>query len=316
MSMTVLRYPVLFVVGPTASGKTKMSLLLANFFNGEIISADSMQVYKGMDIGTDKVSPQLRKKIPHYLVDIIDPSEEYSAYQFSQDAIACIDEIHKRNRLPIVVGGSGLYIKALCDGLAPAVSESTELRNQIEKEAERKGLSALYTELKMIDADRASEVHPNDKRRIIRALEVFRLTGDKPSEVRKEIKSLQEQGYEVKIIGLKASRQILYSNAEKRVDEMVARGLENEVKKIKTRLSSTTLQAVGYKEIIEYLQGTCSLQEAVDNIKKHTRHLVKKQFTWFMRDKRIEWFDTDLCGNDTVLIDLIRCSVEKWLGNL
>lgn len=305
--------PVLFIVGPTASGKTGLSLKLAETLNAEIVSCDSMQVYRGMNIGTDKVSPAGQKKIRHHLVDVVDSSELYSAYDYRNDALECLSEITKRGHLPIVAGGSGLYYKSLVDGIAPSVGSSDELRKQLEDEVATKGSAKLHVRLQSIDPVSAEKIHPNDAKRIVRALEIHAVSGRKPSEIRQELTGLSDLGYKYKVIALKRDRQSLYRDAELRVDKMLELGLVDEVRSLQGRLSLTTRQAVGYKEILSYLNKEISLDEAVVEIKKNTRHLVKKQFTWFLRDERIEWYDKDEFNSDEALFEKVLSDVKGWL---
>ena len=280
---------IVFVVGPTASGKTCISLALAKDYDGEIISADSMQVYRGMDIGTDKISPLERKDIPHHLLDMKDPSEEFSVFDFREEALVHINKIHQRGHLPIVVGGSGLYIKALLDGLAPYPARSKKIREELKARIEQSGLEALYKELQQIDPMAAQTIHPHDERRIIRALEVFQQIHVPPSIVAEKRDSLTSMEYSFILIGLHCDREQLYSRVNERVDCMIEKGLVDEVSHIQNCLSMTTAHAVGYKEIVEYLHGKISLPVAIEKIKRNSRHLVKKQFTWFRKDKRVQW---------------------------
>ncbi len=283
---------VLFIVGPTASGKSTLAVELALRLGGEIVSADSMQVYKGMDIGTAKLSPDKQKNVPHHLLSILSPGRTFSAYDFRKLALKAIKEITARGHLPIVVGGTGFYIRVLLRGISSQPGGDPRIRKQLEKQVEEKGLEFVYRRLQDLDPQRAKEIHPKDKKRIIRALEVLKLSGRKASVWHShKQKSLEELGYRPLLIGLSKDRQELYSQIEKRVDEMFEKGFVEEVKRLSgKRLSKTAAQAVGYKELRMALKGEISLEQAKERIKLNTRRLAKRQTTWFRREKGIEWF--------------------------
>jgi len=304
---------IVFILGPTASGKTKISLELSRRYHAEIISADSMQVYRGMDIGTDKISLSDRMDIRHHLIDIMEPYEEFSVFDFRRKALCCIDDIHKRGNLPLVVGGSGLYIKALIHGLAPYPSQSKKIREELKLRIKNEGLLSLYKHLNEIDPRTAKDIHPNDQRRIIRSIEIYQQMHIPPSLLAHERKSLESLGYEYILIGLCRDRKNLYARVNERVDEMIARGFIDEVKGLRGRLSLTTSQAVGYKEIAAYIDGEMPLKDAVDEIKKKSRNLVKKQLTWFRKDKRITW--VELAKDESIInaVNKISSLLELWL---
>jgi len=305
---------IVFIVGPTASGKSAISLEMTAVFNAEIVSCDSMQVYRLMDIGTDKIPDSIRAKIPHHMIDICDPSDEYSAFEYRRDALASISEIHVRRKLPIVVGGSGLYIKALCDGLSPFPSSSKDIRARLNERVQKNGLQSLHEELLKRDPKRAGEIHGNDERRIIRALEICYQSDSKPSDIADQKISLADLGYSFDLIGLEWPREELYARVNERVDSMIAEGLVDEVRCIKSLLSDTTRQALGYKEIIEHIDGDRSLEEAIDEIKKNTRHLVKKQITWFRKETRIRWIEMNqtIAFNDS--LRMVKEAISTALG--
>lgn len=285
-----MKPPVLFIVGPTAAGKSKIAVALARRLKGEIISADSMLVYKGMDIGTAKPLPEERKKIPHHLMDLFLPSRGFSVFEYRRRALRAIHDIHRRGKLPIVTGGTGLYVRALLQGLAAQPGADLKLRRRLSQRVKTEGLKALYEELKGHDPKRASEIHPGDERRIVRALEIAHRSRIKPSEFWGSEKSLEGLGYQPIVIGMTKGRQSLYSDIEKRVDQMFRKGLVREVKRLAQReLSRTALQAVGYKEVLAAFRGEYSLAEAKAFIKKNTRHLAKRQWTWFKREQGIHW---------------------------
>ena len=299
---------IVFIVGPTASGKTKLSVAVAQHFNGEIVSADSMQVYRGLDIGTAKISDSAADPISHHMISVVDPRKEYSVYDFRVHALACIKAIHARGNMPFVVGGSGLYIKALLDGLAPQPGQDRAVRARLQGLASEQGTALLHTRLSELDPHTAAGINPQDERRIIRALEICELSQKTPSEWKQETVSLMDLGYQPIVIGIDRDRSTLYERVHERVDEMLAQGLLDEVRALKdVQLSRTTKQAVGYKELFDFLDGQCAFEDAVATIKKNTRHLVKKQLTWFRKEKRIEWFPVEqyACEQDMV-VDLIK----------
>lgn len=282
---------LIFLAGPTCVGKSGVALRLAKDIDAEIISCDSMQVYKGMDIGTAKPSKKEQKIIPHHMIDVVSLSQEYDVAQYVKDANKAITSLHKKNKVPLITGGTGLYMKALIDGLFSGPSRDEGIRIELEKRVEMQGLSSLYDELKKIDPAGADKIKPQDKRRIIRALEVYYTSG-------KPISSFQTQwgklGGEEKniIIGLDRKREDLYERIEKRVDKMFENGLVQEVEELaKNGLleNKTARQAVGYKEIIDFVDGKASLEQTKELIKRNTRRLAKRQLTWFRKDVRVGW---------------------------
>lgn len=278
---------VYFLAGPTASGKTKLSLELAKKFNAEVISCDSMCVYKGMDILTSKPGRAEMKEIRHHLIDIISPGREFSAAQYRKLALKAIDDILERGKTPLFVGGSGLYVKAVVDGLFPTAKKDMKFRKKQEGLAEKYGKAYLYRKLKKIDPDRAGKIHPNDLRRIIRALEIYYTEKKRPSELNAGTEPLK---YDFKILGLDIDRNELYKNINDRVEEMFKKGIVKEVRKLsRQRLSMTAKKALGYNEVLGYIKGRYSLDEAKELLKKNTRHFAKRQLTWFRQDKRIKW---------------------------
>lgn len=287
----MIQNKIIFIVGPTASGKTAISLEVARCFSAEVISCDSMQVYRGMNIGTDTISPALQREIPHHMIDMCDPCQVYSAFDYRKDALSAIRDVFSRSHMPLVVGGSGLYMKALCDGLSRLPAASNTIRESLGHMRAEKGLDFLYAQLRMLCPERAEKIHPHDERRIVRALEILYQTGERPAEDGCENKSLIDLGYSYEIIGLNRSRQELYARVNARVDTMIENGLIDEVRQLKGSLSQTTSHAVGYKEIIAYLDGALSRDQAIELIKKNSRNLVKKQMTWFNKDRRIKWIE-------------------------
>ena len=278
---------VTFLIGPTASGKTELSLKLAKKLNAEIVSCDSMCVYKGMDILTSKPGKSDRKKVKHHLVDIIPPFKEFNAAEYRKLALRAIEDILKRGKTPLFVGGSGLYIKAVIDGLFPSGKKDPRFRKKQEQLAKKYGNRYLHNKLKRIDPVSAKKIHPNNVRRVIRTLEIYRTEKKRPSELKKDTEPL---GYDFKIFGLEIDREKLYGNIDKRVDEMFRQGLVQEVKRLsRKRLSITAKGALGYNEVMGYLKGRYSLDEAKELLKRNTRRFAKRQLTWFRADNRIQW---------------------------
>lgn len=283
---------ILFLVGPTASGKSRLGLYWAKKLKGSILSADSMQVYKGMDIGTAKPSPAERSQISHYLIDVISPASSFSVYQWRGLALKAIREIVDRNRLPIVVGGSGLYIQALTHGLSEQAPADLKLRQTLAKLAQRRGLDFLYQRLQKLDPKSAKKIHPHDLKRIVRALEIYELTGKTKSAWEKKTESLADLGFSFRMIGLRYPREILYKRIESRIDRMIQDGLVKEVRRLsRKRLSKTASQSLSYREILACLKGEMGLEEAVSLLKKNTRNFAKRQLTWFRHEKRIQWIE-------------------------
>lgn len=281
---------ILFIVGPTASGKSKIALELARNLEGEILSADSMQIYRGMDIGTAKPSRREQQTVPHHLINTISPSRSFSAFDYRELALQKIREISERDKVPIVVGGSGLYVRALLQGFSGQPGRSVEYRKSLAREVKQKGLSVLYQRLQKIDPATAGKINPRDQKRIIRALEIHKLSGKKVSEWHGEREKLCELGYKPLVIGIVKDRQVLYGEINTRVDQMFRKGLVREVRELsKWKFSKTAAQAVGYKELRIALGGKMSLEKARELIKRNTRRLAKRQMTWFKREPGIEW---------------------------
>lgn len=286
---------LLTVVGPTAVGKSELALWLARELTGEIISCDSMQVYRGFDLGTDKPGPEARQAIPHHLIDIIDPEEQFSAADFARLAVKTAEEIVGRGRLPIVVGGTGLYHKALVEGLFPGPGKNPALRKELKQEAERFGLGTLYEKLRQVDPEYAEKISPSDSIRIIRALEVYLLTSIPLSQHFRQTRSpLEAKGFNLIQIGLKLDRNELYRRIEARVEKMFTSGLVEEVKDLLARgvpEEAAPFKGLGYRQVLQYLNGEISLPEAIELTKLETRHFAKRQLTWFKKSPGITWFE-------------------------
>jgi tRNA dimethylallyltransferase len=300
------------IVGPTAVGKTEVSIEVALKLDGEIISADSMQIYKYMDIGTAKPTLEERKGVPHHMIDIIYPDEEFSVAEFKALAEKCIADIHSRGKIPILTGGTGLYVNAVCYGYTFSSFDKDEsLRKQLKVEAEKYGNEYLYNKLKQIDPKAAEKIHPNNLRRVIRALEVYIKTGV-PFSHFEELTKKRGSPYELLIFGLTRPREELYERINKRVQKMIENGWVDEVKKL-LEMGYTkelnSMQALGYRQIIDYLEGRITLQEAIHLISRDTRRYAKRQYTWFRKDKNIIWFDVSKEGKEKIIENIIK-SVE------
>jgi tRNA dimethylallyltransferase len=307
------RPTVVFIVGPTAIGKTRLAVKLARRINGEIISADSMQVYKGVDIISQAPARKERRNTTHRFVGMLDPKKEYSVAIFRRSAIRAIASAFKHKKAPIVVGGSGLYVKALIDGLFPSPEADEKFRKKMYGLALKRGSPELHGRLARIDPDAAGLIHPNDARRIIRALEIYHQTGKTMTELKSMTKGLKDK-YDIMIFGLTAPRGVIYKNTDKRVDKMLDSGAITEVKRLKKKKLSKTAQAVlGYKEIAGYLDGAYDLDAAKEMLKKNTRNFAKRQLTWFRADKRIRWFDVTK-QNDLEIIEKVCMSLRGPKG--
>jgi len=294
---------VVVLVGPTAVGKTETALNMALELNCEIISADSMQVYRGMDIGTAKASPAEQHLVRHHLLDIVDPDQRFTVADWVNHAERAVADITARGKLPLITGGTGLYINAFIDGfLFPDQSADEELRRELYQLA-KADPEELYRQLEAVDPKTAARLHPNDHRRIVRALEVYYASGKPISEM--QAKTPAQQNYKAVMIGLNRRRQHLYQRIEVRVDQMIAAGLVDEVKALLKQYPNqpTALQAIGYKEIAMVLQDQITLDEAIALIKRETRRYAKRQLSWFRRDPRIRWYDLDETTASEIIAD-------------
>lgn len=287
------KHELLVLVGPTAVGKTNLSLDIAERFGCEIISGDSMQVYRRMDIGTAKASEAERRRIPHHMIDIHDPDDPFSVAEFQERARSLITEIHARGKLPFIVGGTGLYIESVCYDFRFSEAGSDDLyREQLRVFADVHGDEALHDLLKAADPISSERIHPNDRRRTIRALEVKHLTGVSLSE--QLAGQTKQSPYETCLIGLTMDRALLYNRIERRIDEMVEAGLVEEVRQLLAEGCSrdlVSMQGLGYKEMAGYLEGECTLAEAIELLKRNTRRFAKRQLSWFRRMKEIHWVE-------------------------
>ncbi|EKN70615.1 tRNA delta(2)-isopentenylpyrophosphate transferase [Neobacillus bataviensis LMG 21833] len=305
---------LLVIIGPTAVGKTKLSIEMAKQYNGEIISGDSMQIYRGMDIGTAKVTKNEMDGIPHYLIDIKEPSENFSVAEFQHLVRDRINEIAKKGKLPIIVGGTGLYIQSVIyDYQFSDVPGNEAFRHKLEEKVKEIGNEALYKELQEVDPESAAQIHPNNVRRVIRALEIFHLTG----KTMHEFQSTQQRDllYNTALVGLTMDREKLYERINTRVDLMLDEGLLKEVTGLHQQglRGCQSVQAIGYKEIYDYLDGKIPLEEAVENLKQNSRRYAKRQLTWFRNKMDVQWYDMTDVNNFSKKIAEISHYVEGKL---
>lgn len=287
---------VIVIAGPTASGKTALSIELAKKINGEIISSDSMQIYQDMNIGTAKVTPEEMQGIQHYLIDFVSPNERYSVSDFKKDSEKAIQTILAKGKVPIIAGGTGLYIDSLIYGIEyPEMKFDEEYRNALMEQAQtEEGLSKLYLQASKIDEEAIQNISPNDKKRIIRILEVFKATGKNKTEQEK-LSRKNGVKYDFQVFAIDMEREKLYERINKRVDSMFEQGLVQEVKSLREKYNCfpTAMQGLGYKEVVDYLEGKYSYEEMVDKIKQETRHYAKRQLTWFRKNKQTVWLKAE-----------------------
>ncbi|MBH0155968.1 tRNA (adenosine(37)-N6)-dimethylallyltransferase MiaA [Fictibacillus sp. 5RED26] len=292
----MMKDKLVVIVGPTAVGKTRTSIELAKAIDGEIISGDSMQIYRGLDIGTAKITEEEKEGIPHYLIDIKDPKEAFSVAEFQKLARERISDINRRGKIPIIVGGTGLYVRAVTHHYEFSdANRNNEMRNELQKKAEIEGPEALHAELLEVDPERAKEIHPNNVQRVIRALEIYYTTGNAPSIEQGKKKSDEESLYQLALVGLTMDREHLYKRINERVDLMVQQGVLNEAKMLFEQdiTNSLAAKAIGYKEFFPYLSGESTLEEAITLLKRDSRRYAKRQFTWFRNQMDVEWFSMD-----------------------
>ncbi|WP_034452150.1 tRNA (adenosine(37)-N6)-dimethylallyltransferase MiaA [Butyrivibrio sp. AE2032] len=285
---------LIVLTGPTAVGKSKLSIALAKTIGGEIISADSMQVYKYMNIGTDKISPEKMDGVPHHLIDFLEPSEDFNVFEFQKLVKESIEDIASRGHVPIIVGGTGFYIQAvLYDIDFTETDEDDSYRKELERRALTVGVHVLHEELRAVDPESAEAIHENNSKRVIRALEYYKKTGRPISQHNKEQRE-RTSPYDFKYFVLTDDREVLYSRIDKRVDLMIEEGLEAEVKelsKLGIPRTATSMQGLGYREMFGYLDGEYDLDRAIYLIKRNTRHFAKRQLTWFKREEDVIWID-------------------------
>ena len=301
---------VVFILGPTGAGKSNFAARLAKKIDGEIISCDSMQVYKGMAIISQQPPSELRKIIPHHLVDILNPSKKWDAASFVETARKAAGDIIRRGYIPIFVGGTGLYARAFIKGLFPSPPKDEKLRKALYDEAKRRGKSKLYKRLMNIDPDYASKIHSNDLRRIVRALEVYKLTGEPISKHHSETKGIENK-YKTLIFILTRDREELYKRIDERVEKMFAQGIVKEVKRLrKKKISKTAKAALGFKEVNGYIKGEYGLEEAKELLKKNTRHYAKRQLTWFRKEQGARWIELGTEKQNAFLVNAMAGEIK------
>ncbi len=305
------------IVGPTAVGKSELALHLAQYFPLEIISADSRQVYRYMDIGTNKPSPAERAAVPHHVIDIVEPDEDFSLAMYHRLAIEALKAIQQEDKLPLLVGGSGLYVWSLVEGWKiPEVPPDQKLRRQLEARAEQEDSQSLYRELQDIDPVAAAKINPSNIRRIVRALEIYHATGQHPSQLQRK----EAPGFSILVIGLTRERSELYKKIDWRVDKMIQKGLVEEVEQLLKRGYSPSLPSmsgIGYKQIGQFLRGEMTLPEAIDKIKYETHRLARHQYAWFrLSDSRIRWFDVSETEGKASIIALnkVKGLIEGFIS--
>ena len=298
---------IIVIAGPTASGKTSLAIELAKKIDGEIIASDSMQIYKEMNIGTAKVTNEEMQGIKHYLIDFVSPDERYSVSDFKKDAENAIEEILAKGKTPIIAGGTGLYIDSLIYSINyPDMEFDEEYRKKLMKIADASdGLNELYEEAKKIDPEAVEKISCNDKKRIIRILEIYKQTGRNKTE-QERLSRLEEVKYDYKVFALNMDREILYERINQRVDKMINDGLVEEVKYIKQKYDKypTAMQALGYKEVVEYLDNIINYDEMIEKIKQETRRYAKRQLTWFRKNKQTIWIDAQNKIEDNIKVIL------------
>ncbi len=310
--------PLLILTGPTAVGKTALSLRLAHDLGGEVVSADSMQVYRHMDVGSAKIMPDEMEGIPHHLINVVEPTEEFHVKKFTSLAKAAVADVHSRGRLPIVVGGTGFYIQALLYDVAfTEASDDGTYRKKLERDYDEPGgATALFKRLKEIDPASAAIIHPNNKKRLIRALEYHHLTGE-PISTHNERERHRESRYRFLYYVLTDERETIYRRINQRVDAMIADGLVDEVRRLMdmgvTR-DMTAMQGLGYKEVAAYVDGEISLDEAIYRIKRDTRHFAKRQLTWFRRERDVRWIDRGAFGSDSEIAAFVENEAQSYFA--
>ena len=310
-----MKQPILVLTGPTAVGKTETSVQLAKAVNGEIISADSMQVYRHMDIGTAKIRQEEMRGIPHYLVDEFEPNEEFNVMIFQKRVKEYLKDIYARHKIPILVGGTGFYIQAVLYDIAFTENQGDDhFRREMQQLAKTEGENVLHEKLRQVDPESAESIHPNNVKRVIRALEYYHFTGEKFS-VHNEVERQRESPYQFLYVVLNMDREKLYRRIDQRVDQMLEEGLVKEVESLLAHgygRNLVSMQGLGYKEIAAALSGECSLSDAVYQIKRDTRHFAKRQLTWFRREREVTMIDKEQFDNTEALVEeIIRLAREK-----
>lgn len=310
--------PLVIIAGPTATGKTFTSVELAKRVVGSVISADSMQVYRGMDIGSAKVTREEMQGIPHYLIDVTDPSDAWNVVRFQKEAEAAAEDIYQNGRLPFLVGGTGFYIQALLYGIDfTEMDADTECRTSMEEEAKNGGAQALYRRLQEVDPEAAESIHPNNIKRIIRALEFAQKSGGKLISEHNRNEHLREPAYDAVFFVLTMDRRKLYERIDARVDRMMQAGLVPEVERLKEQgltAQDVSMQGIGYRQILRALDGEYPMEEAVRLIKRNSRRFAKRQLTWFRRERGVTWIDLDSFPEENLLLNHMEDVIRNTLN--
>lgn len=313
-----MKQPLIVLTGPTAVGKTSLSIKLAKAIGGEIISADSMQVYRHMDIGSAKITAHEMEGVPHHLIDVLEPDQDFNVVTFQHMAKEALEEIYSHHRIPIIAGGTGFYIQALLYDIDFKENDDESLvRRELEELAAREGEAApavLHAMLEEIDPESAARIHANNVKRVIRAIEYYRLTGERIS-VHNQEERIKESPYNFLYYVVNTQRPVLYGRIDRRVDQMIENGLVEEVQALKAmgcHRGQTSMQGLGYKEILDYLDGRCTLDEAVYILKRDTRHFAKRQLTWFKRERDVRWLNLPDFGNDAASV--VERIIEDCVG--
>jgi len=310
--------PVIVLVGPTAIGKSLVGIAIAKVLGTEVLTADSTQVYRGMNIGTDKPSSEERRAVPHRLIDLVNPDEPFNAGEYRRYAVAEIDRLHQARRIPLVVGGTGLYVRALLRGLWPGPPVDWNLRRQLEREAKERGLVALYQELGRVDPLSAQRVHPNDAVKVLRGLEIYRQTGHPASQGHHQ-HGFRDQPFLPLVLGLTMERQALYRRIEERVHMEIDKGLVDETRRLLSHgysRSLTSMKSLGYRQMAGFLEGEYDFEEAVRRLKRDTRHFAKRQLTWFRKEPELEWVEVPSGGPNHSTTSQIVERVDRFLNDL
>lgn len=315
MEEETTRKPLIVLTGPTAVGKTKLSIALAKLVNGEIISADSMQVYRHMDIGSAKITPEEMQGVPHHLIDVLEPWEEFNVVIFKQKCDECIKGIYERGHIPILTGGTGFYIQAVLRNIDFTENEEdSSYRRELEAMAAEHGAEYIHNMLREVDPPSAEAIHANNIKRCIRALEFYKLTGQRISDHNEQEKQ-KSSDYNSCYFVLNDDRDKLYGRIEERIDEMLEQGLVEEVKRLQAmgcKRGMVSMQGLGYKEILSFLEGECTLEEAVYLLKRDTRHFAKRQLTWFRREQEVIWIDKQSFDyNDGKMLEYMADKLRK-----
>ena len=312
-----MKPPLIILTGPTAVGKTKLSIALAKAVNGEIISADSMQVYKRMTVGTAKILPEEMQGVPHHLIDVLEPSEEFNVVLFARLAKEAIKKCYEKGKIPILVGGTGFYIQAVLYDIDFTENDDDKTyREELERIASEDGAEVLHKRLQEVDAKAAAEIHPNNVKRVIRALEFFEKSGGQKISEHNEEQKQKESPYNFAYFVLNDDRALVYERIDMRVDQMLSQGLVDEVKSLLEEgisPAAVSMQGLGYKEIVAYLKGECTLEEAVYILKRDTRHFAKRQITWFKREEDVIWLNRPEFerSDEKILAKMLKITKER-----